>query len=181
MTVSGAASGTSGDDKRATCGHTHDTTNGGRITGLHPDGPAGPSVADAMQPLAPSEGGLSLALTTPVESAVESNCWPSSVQLEVREPQAVFTTESLEAALRQLALYGPDGLSVVTTDGTRIVGWVTSDDVLRPLTINLVEQERAAPVGVSRLNKLASLQTRILRSRRCHCRASRSLKLPPQL
>ena len=108
------------------------------------------TVADAMQPLAPSEGGLSLALTTPVESAAESNCWPSSVQLEVREPQAVFTTESLEAALRQLALYGPDGLSVVTTDGTRIVGWVTSDDVLRALTINLVEQERAAPAGVSR-------------------------------
>ncbi len=106
------------------------------------------TVADAMQPLEPGDGGIPLALTPPVESNAESNHWPPSVPFEVREPQALFTTETLEAALRQLALYGHDGLPVISTDRSRLVGWVTSDDVLRALTISMVADEQAAPAGV---------------------------------
>jgi CIC family chloride channel protein len=37
-----------------------------------------------------------------------------------RQPQVLFADETLENALRQLALYGPDGLPVISNDQTRI-------------------------------------------------------------
>ena len=40
--------------------------------------------------------------------------------------QALFASESLGQALRQLAVYGRDGLPVVSPDGHRLEGWVTS-------------------------------------------------------
>jgi len=46
------------------------------------------------------------------------------------DPQAIFATESLAQALRQLEIYGRDGLPVLSDDGQRIVGWVTSTSVL---------------------------------------------------
>jgi CIC family chloride channel protein len=50
-----------------------------------------------------------------------------------RDPQAVFATESLAQALRQLEVYGRDGLPVLSADGQQIAGWVTSSSVLRAL------------------------------------------------
>lgn len=47
-----------------------------------------------------------------------------------REPQAVFAEESLAQALRQLVIYGRDGLPVLSTDGQHVAGWVTNNRVL---------------------------------------------------
>jgi CIC family chloride channel protein len=47
--------------------------------------------------------------------------------------QALFSSESLGQALRQLAVYGRDGLPVVSPDERSLTGWVTSAGVLRTL------------------------------------------------
>jgi CIC family chloride channel protein len=47
--------------------------------------------------------------------------------------QALFASESLGQALRQLAVYGRDGLPVVSPDSRELEGWVTSAGVLRAL------------------------------------------------
>jgi len=50
------------------------------------------------------------------------------------EPQAIFSDETLEQALRQLVLYGRSGLPVLSTDGEHLLGWVTRHNVLRALS-----------------------------------------------
>ena len=47
--------------------------------------------------------------------------------------QALFASESLGQALRQLAVYGRDGLPVVSPGSRELEGWVTSAGVLRAL------------------------------------------------
>jgi CIC family chloride channel protein len=49
------------------------------------------------------------------------------------DPQAVFGGESLGQALRQLEVYGRDGLPVLSGDGQRVEGWVTNASVLQAL------------------------------------------------
>jgi chloride channel protein, CIC family len=49
----------------------------------------------------------------------------------VREPQALFANDSLAQALRQLVLYGRDGLPVIDTDARHVQGWLTNQNVLR--------------------------------------------------
>ena len=49
------------------------------------------------------------------------------------DPQTLFASESLSQALRQLEIYGRDGLPVLSPDGQRVEGWVTSASVLRAL------------------------------------------------
>jgi CIC family chloride channel protein len=49
------------------------------------------------------------------------------------DPQALFASESLGQALRQLEVYGRDGLPVISPDGAQVAGWVTSAGVLRAL------------------------------------------------
>ncbi len=46
------------------------------------------------------------------------------------QPQALFATESVAQALRQLEVYGHDGLPVLADDGQQITGWVTSGSVI---------------------------------------------------
>lgn len=50
-----------------------------------------------------------------------------------KDPQALFASESLGQALRQLEVYGRDGLPVLSADGQQIQGWATSASVLRAL------------------------------------------------
>jgi chloride channel protein, CIC family len=49
------------------------------------------------------------------------------------ETQALFASESLGQALRQLGVHGDDGLPVLSPDGHQIQGWATSASVLRAL------------------------------------------------
>ena len=46
-------------------------------------------------------------------------------------PQVLFATESLTQALRQLELYGRDGLPVLADDGQHLQGWITTQNVLQ--------------------------------------------------
>ena len=46
-------------------------------------------------------------------------------------PQMLFATESLTQAVRQLELYGRDGLPVISDDGQYLLGWLTSHNVLQ--------------------------------------------------
>ncbi len=90
------------------------------------------TVADAMQPL-PAWGDRSL---VPAGGSVEEVVpWGQLVGpvSDRREPQALFAEEDLEHALRQLVLFGRDGLPVLSHDGETLGGWITSHDVLRVL------------------------------------------------
>jgi CIC family chloride channel protein len=59
------------------------------------------------------------------------------------DPQALFASESLTQALRQLEVYGRDGLPVLSPDGQRVEGWVTGASVLRALA----RQITGSPAG----------------------------------
>jgi CIC family chloride channel protein len=65
--------------------------------------------------------------STPVAEAI-------SGQVTYRyDPQALFASESLDQPLRQLEVYGRDGLPVLSDDGHQIQGWATSASMLRAL------------------------------------------------
>jgi CIC family chloride channel protein len=88
-------------------------------------------IADAMRafrpPLPvppPARAGADGASTGPDGAAL-----PGAVTYQA-DPQALFATESVAQALRQLAVYGHDGLPVLSADGHQIPGWVTAPDVL---------------------------------------------------
>jgi chloride channel protein, CIC family len=58
---------------------------------------------------------------------------PAGPVTERHDVQTLFASESLGQALRQLAVYGRDGLPVVSADERELEGWVTSEGVLRAL------------------------------------------------
>jgi chloride channel protein, CIC family len=60
------------------------------------------------------------------------------------DPQALFASESLSQALRQLEVYGRDGLPVLSPDGRRVEGWVTGASVLRALTRQITGSQPGA-------------------------------------
>jgi chloride channel protein, CIC family len=59
----------------------------------------------------------------------------------IREPQALFANDSLAQALRQLVLYGRDGLPVIDTDARHVQGWLTNQNVLRAVGAYLAEAQ----------------------------------------
>jgi CIC family chloride channel protein len=96
-------------------------------------------VADAMRPFrrplpVPPVGGASTAL--------DSSTLPGPVIYQA-DPQALFATESIAQALRQLEVYSHDGLPVLSADGHQIPGWVTAPDVLRAIArqVNTTQAE----------------------------------------
>ncbi|WP_307844747.1 chloride channel protein [Actinospica acidithermotolerans] len=64
-----------------------------------------------------------------------------------RTPQALYASESLSQALRQLVLYGRDGLPVLSADGTLVEGWVTNASAMHAIARDLgavgIESTRA--------------------------------------
>jgi chloride channel protein, CIC family len=58
---------------------------------------------------------------------------PAGPVTHLGDPQAVFCSESVPQALRQLEAYGHDGLPVLSADGQHVEGWVTSTSVLREI------------------------------------------------
>ena len=55
----------------------------------------------------------------------------------------LFASESLSQALRQLELYGRDGLPVISADGQQLQGWITSQNVLQAVARHM----HAAPAA----------------------------------
>ncbi len=62
-----------------------------------------------------------------------------------RDPQSLFAGESLAQALRQLVVYGRDGLPVLSEDGQRLLGWVTDNRVLHTVArkVNTAQAQTA--------------------------------------
>ena len=90
-------------------------------------------VAQAMRPFRPP-------LPVPPADGGSDGMVPARESATVAEPvvyrgdpQALFGTESLAQTLRQLEVYGHDGLPVLSADGHQIQGWVTAPAVLRAI------------------------------------------------
>ena len=66
------------------------------------------------------------------------------------DPQALFASESLSQALRQLEVYGRDGLPVLSPDGQRVEGWVTGASVLRALARQITGSQADTIAGAGR-------------------------------
>jgi CIC family chloride channel protein len=94
--------------------------------------------AQAMKPLA-----VSLDLTTRHRSDPTDQSTPTALPGTVtvtRDPQAVFATEPLVDVLRQLRVYGRDGLPVLSEDGRHVEGWITNQSALEKVTAELGTQ-----------------------------------------
>jgi chloride channel protein, CIC family len=64
-----------------------------------------------------------------------------------REPQELFGDETLEQALRQLTLYGPSGLPVLSDDREHVQGWITRHNILNALTEIVKSSEQSIERG----------------------------------
>ncbi|WP_225446705.1 chloride channel protein [Streptacidiphilus sp. PB12-B1b] len=64
-----------------------------------------------------------------------------------RTPQVVFANESLEQSLRQLVLYGHDGLPVISTDGQHLQGWLTDQHLLRAIAAQIATATAGIEAG----------------------------------
>ena len=60
---------------------------------------------------------------------------------------ALIANDSLAQSLRQLVVYGRDGLPVLDTDGQHLRGWVTNQQVLRAVARQLAAGESAIAAG----------------------------------
>jgi CIC family chloride channel protein len=88
------------------------------------------TAADAMRPFAAP---LTIAAGPP---GPPGRSGPAQAPLpgpvtQQRNPQVLFAGESLAQTLRQLELYGRDGLPVLSADGQHMQGWITSQNVLQ--------------------------------------------------
>ncbi len=64
-------------------------------------------------------------------------------------PQGVFAQETLEQALRQLAVYGHTGLPVISADGSEVEGWLTNRDVMRAFAERLGQTVRGGELAAA--------------------------------
>jgi chloride channel protein, CIC family len=90
-------------------------------------------IADAMRPFRPP-----LPVPPPAPANADGGAAPGAAALPgtvsyQADPQALFATESVAQALRQLEVYGHEGLPVLSPDGHQVPGWVTTPDVLRAI------------------------------------------------
>ncbi len=93
---------------------------------------AGLTVADAMRPIQPPPAAAPQPNGTGGQPDPRRASLPGPVTYQ-QAPQALVAGESLAQALRQLMVYGRDGLPVLSADGQHLQGWITSQSVLRAL------------------------------------------------
>jgi CIC family chloride channel protein len=106
------------------------------------------TVGDVMQPLAAVDGrgrlGTDGCSRSDHDQAVE---WtpPHSHIFGRQRPRALFEDETLEQALRQLVLYGPAGLPVVSADRHFVIGWITNQDVVSAMADRIAAARTEVP------------------------------------
>ena len=105
------------------------------------------TAADAMRPFAAP---LTIAPQPPGLPGPERAALPGPVTHQHR-PQILFAGESLTQALRQLELYGRDGLPVLAADGQHLQGWITSKNVLQAVARHM----RTAPAATGQAQRAA--------------------------
>ena len=114
-------------------------------------------IADAMRPFRqplpvppPAPPGSAQADGGGASSAADGAAPLPGPVIYQADPQALFATESVAQALRQLEVYGHDGLPVLSADGRQIPGWVTAPDVLQAIGRQLTTvQAPTEPAQVS--------------------------------
>lgn len=120
------------------------------------------TVADAMQPLPAAADRTNpshpvFAHTTEQATALSRGDGHADWErlagpvLRTRQPQVLFSDESLIQGLRQLVLYGRDGLPVTSSDSHRLIGWVTNRNVL-----SAVNERLEASVAETEQGQLAA-------------------------
>ncbi|MGH9047205.1 MAG: CBS domain-containing protein, partial [Acidimicrobiales bacterium] len=107
------------------------------------------TVSEVMQP-----SPTSIALRPPDEATAElspsDDGWSELGSVSARfRPQALLADETLEQALRQLALYGRVGLPVLSAEREHLLGWITRQDVLRAMAQHLGSAQRKVDAGVA--------------------------------
>ncbi len=102
------------------------------------------TVAEAMHPFATP-------LAIPDQAATDAAApdWDALLGpvTRTRAPQLIFGNDSLAQAVRQLALYGRDGLPVGSVDGRSVQGWLTNQSVMRTVARQLVNAEPEIAAG----------------------------------
>jgi len=88
------------------------------------------TAADAMHPF-PAPLAIAAGQPGPLGAPSPDPAPPPGPVTHQHHPQILFATESLTQALRQLELYGRDGLPVISADGQQLQGWITSQNVLQ--------------------------------------------------
>jgi CIC family chloride channel protein len=96
-------------------------------------------ITDVMRPFRPAlpipPNGKALSVANGKAGAAEhlhQTAFPGRVTYR-HDVQTLFASESLGQALRQLTVYGRDGLPVVSADARTLEGWVTNNGVLRAI------------------------------------------------
>ncbi len=102
------------------------------------------TAADAMHPFPAALPAEPRSSSLPGVPATGTTALPGPVARQA-SPQVLFATESLTQALRQLELYGRDGLPVLSDDGEHVLGWLTTANVLQAVAsrVHTAEQARA--------------------------------------
>jgi CIC family chloride channel protein len=110
------------------------------------------TIAEVMQPAADDNG------PTRLPAQTDPDAEPAAIARElltklvgpvsnVRDPQVLFSDEDLEHALRQLVLYGHDGLPVLSHDEHTLQGWVTREDIMHALVARIHASAREIEHG----------------------------------
>jgi chloride channel protein, CIC family len=105
---------------------------------------AGLTVADAMRPIHPPLTAAPRPGQASCQPGPPGSSLPGPVTYQ-HTPQALFAGESLAQALRQLMVYGRDGLPVLSADGQRLQGWITNQSVLRAVARQISASRAGAP------------------------------------
>ncbi len=93
-------------------------------------------VSDVMLPVPGANGTPGVGLPagpSSLEAPSEPSVAAGGTISDAGRAQVLFGDETLEQALRQLALHGTIGLPVVSHDGERLLGWLTRQIVLHTL------------------------------------------------
>ncbi len=110
------------------------------------------TVADAMQPLPRSAAPARLNGFHESESDRAGCAGEQWEQLagkvtDTRQPQELFSDETLEQALRQLILYRPAGLPVLSVDREQVQGWISRHNILDALAQTVRSSDQSIQQG----------------------------------
>jgi CIC family chloride channel protein len=110
------------------------------------------TVADAMAPVSRFAAAAPLNWAEDADSdhdGVTDEQWErlAGTVTDTHQPQELFSDETLEQALRQLTLYGPSGLPVLSEDREHLQGWITRHDILDALTQTVQSSEQSIERG----------------------------------
>jgi CIC family chloride channel protein len=93
------------------------------------------TVAEVMQPLIEVNGHSNGTTGAGTELLMSEFGWEQIIGpvMTTETPQILFTDEDLEHAMRQLVLFGREGLPVLSHETGQLRGWITRADALAPL------------------------------------------------